>query len=51
MMTTTYKDGVDRMIKVIGARYGAQSVQLDCTNALRDLSVPGLRVRPSTKHS
>jgi thioester reductase-like protein len=42
MMTTTYKDGVDRVIKVIGARYGAQSVQLDCTNALRDLSGTGI---------
>ena len=42
MMTTTYRDGVDRVIKVIGARYGAQSVQLDCTNALRDLAGSGI---------
>jgi thioester reductase-like protein len=42
MMTTTYRDGVDRMIQAIGARYGAQSVQLDCTNALRDLSGTGI---------
>jgi thioester reductase-like protein len=42
MMTTTYKDGVDRVIRAIGARYGAQSVQLDCTNALRDLSGTGI---------
>ena len=34
----TYQSGVDRVIRAIGARYGAQSVQLKCDNALRDLA-------------
>jgi hypothetical protein len=38
----TYEAGVDRVIKAIGARYGAQSVQLDCENALRDLAGTGI---------
>jgi thioester reductase-like protein len=42
MMTANYRDGVDRVIKVIGARYAAQSVQLDCTNALRALAGSGI---------
>ncbi len=33
-----YQSGVDRVLRAIGARYGAQSVQLRCDNALRDLA-------------
>jgi thioester reductase-like protein len=36
-VASNYQSGVDRVIRAIGARYGAQSVQLKCDNALRDL--------------
>jgi len=38
MVAPSYQKGVDRVIRAIGARYGAQSVQLNCDNALRDLA-------------
>jgi hypothetical protein len=38
MAGSSYQSGVDRVIRAIGARYGAQSVQLNCDNALRDLA-------------
>jgi thioester reductase-like protein len=38
MVAPSYKNGIDRVIRAIGARYGAQSVQLHCDNALHDLA-------------
>jgi hypothetical protein len=37
-ITSSYQSGVDRVISALGARYGAQSVRLDCENVLRDLA-------------
>ena len=44
-----YQSGVDRVIRAIGARYGAQSVQLKCDNALRDLAGAGILCPPVDK--
>lgn len=46
---TTYQSGVDRVIRAIGARYGAQSVQLKCDNALRDLAGASIACPPVDK--